>query len=110
MHYTVSFPGGQVSYIFQQQADIKGTLCPDGNCIIITDSNIARLHETTFKGIPVISIPAGEEHKTHTTVAAIIENLIELQAHRKTCLIGVGGGVVTDITGFVAATYMRGTP
>ncbi|HTM93673.1 MAG TPA: 3-dehydroquinate synthase, partial [Flavisolibacter sp.] len=51
---------------------------------------------------------AGEEHKNQATVNSVIDQLIEMEADRKTVLVGVGGGVVTDITGYVASIYMRG--
>jgi len=50
----------------------------------------------------------GEQFKIQLTADAIIEQLIEFQADRSTILIGVGGGVVTDLTGYVASIYMRG--
>jgi 3-dehydroquinate synthase len=53
-------------------------------------------------------INAGEQYKVQATVDSIIEQLIDLGADRKTVLVGVGGGVVTDVTGYVAAIYMRG--
>ena len=53
-------------------------------------------------------IPAGEQHKQEATVHFIIEALINFGATRQAILIGVGGGVVTDIVGYVAGIYMRG--
>ena len=61
-------------------------------------------------GCPVIWLHASEGDKTLATVAQVTERLLDLQADRDTMLIGVGGGIVTDITGFVAATYKRGVP
>ena len=65
-------------------------------------------HEKKFKGWQTILIKSGEEYKQQTAVDKIIKQLIELNADRKTTLIGVGGGVVTDITGYVASVFMRG--
>jgi len=61
-----------------------------------------------MSAFPVIKFAAGEEFKKQATVDHIIRELINLGAHKNTFLIGVGGGVVTDITGYVAAVYMRG--
>ena len=55
-----------------------------------------------------IVIGLGEENKTLTTVESIHTQLIEAGADRGCYLVGFGGGIVTDITGFVASTYMRG--
>lgn len=78
--------------------------------VIITDENIYAHHEKRFKGWPVIVLKPGEEYKVQATVDAVIEQLITLEADRKTTLVGVGGGVVTDITGYAASVYMRGIP
>ena len=55
-----------------------------------------------------IVLKPGEEFKVQATVDSMIEQLIEFEADRKTILVGVGGGVITDITGYVASVYMRG--
>ena len=61
-----------------------------------------------FFGWQTIVIKAGEQFKNQATVDSIINQLIDLQADRQTFIVGVGGGVVTDITGYVASVYMRG--
>ncbi len=80
------------------------------NAIIITDEHIFKAHPLKFKGWSCIVLKPGEEFKVQATVEAIIDQLIEMEADRKTTLVGVGGGVVTDITGYVASVYMRGLP
>ncbi len=76
--------------------------------VLITDENVFKAHTKRFKGWNTIVLKPGEEYKVQATVDAIIEKLIEMEADRKTTLVGVGGGVVTDITGYVASVYMRG--
>jgi 3-dehydroquinate synthase len=78
------------------------------NSVIITDENVFGHHEKRFKNWNVIILKPGEEYKTQATVDSIVEQLITMEADRKTTLIGVGGGVVTDITGYAASVYMRG--
>lgn len=63
-----------------------------------------------FAGCPTIWIHACEGEKTLATAERIIGALIELEADRDTMLIGVGGGVTTDLAGFVASVYKRGVP
>ena len=58
----------------------------------------------------VICVEAGEEHKTLSTCMAVWEKLSALQIDRKALLINLGGGVVCDLGGFVASTYLRGIP
>ncbi len=76
--------------------------------IIITDSNVYKAHTKRFKGWNTIVLKPGEAFKVQATVDAVIEQLIEMEADRTTTLVGVGGGVISDITGYVAAVYMRG--
>ena len=76
--------------------------------IFVTDEHIASLHSHRFKESSLICIPAGENFKIQQTVNFILEELLRLQADRETLLVGVGGGVVTDITGFAASIYKRG--
>lgn len=59
-------------------------------------------------GLSVIEMPAGEEHKRLKTCEKVWYELTELGADRKTVLLNLGGGVVTDLGGFVASTYKRG--
>lgn len=80
----------------------------DAWTVIITDENLYNLHVEKLSGYRVIKIAAGEEYKNQFTVDSIIEELILMGAGKNTFLIGVGGGVVTDITGYVASVYMRG--
>ena len=78
------------------------------NSVVITDEHVYGNHEKRFKNWNVIILKPGEEHKTQATVDSIVEQLIAIEADRKTTLVGVGGGVVTDITGYAASVYMRG--
>ena len=78
------------------------------SAILITDENILKAHAAKFKGWNTIALKAGEDFKIQATADAVIEQLIAMKADRSTMIIGVGGGVVTDITGYVASIYMRG--
>lgn len=80
------------------------------NAVIVTDENIYSYHAKRFRGCNTIVLKPGEEFKVQATVDALITELIGMQADRKTTLIGVGGGVITDITGYAASVYMRGIP
>jgi len=85
---------------------------------IITDSNVEKIHGKKLlknfqnNGIHshLISFPAGEKSKTRKTKEKIENGMLELALGRDTCIIALGGGVVGDVAGFVAATYMRGIP
>ena len=58
----------------------------------------------------MVTIPDGEEYKQLNTVEKIYHELLNQGLDRKGFLIALGGGVITDITGFVASTYLRGIP
>lgn len=78
------------------------------NSVLITDENIFEKQSAKFARWKTIVIKAGEQHKNQEAVDQIINRLIELNADRETFIIGVGGGVVTDIAGYAASIYMRG--
>lgn len=65
-------------------------------------------HLETDVSIEIIEIKAGEEHKTIDTCVGVWNALSELGADRKSLIINLGGGVVTDLGGFVASTFKRG--
>jgi len=60
--------------------------------------------------IDLIEIPDGEKYKSLSTAKYLYDELLKRKADRTTTLIALGGGVIGDLTGFVAATYMRGLP
>jgi 3-dehydroquinate synthase len=62
------------------------------------------------KKFPVALIPDGERAKTLTTVSRLLDRMVELKLTRQSTVIAVGGGVVGDVSGFVASIYMRGIP
>jgi len=81
---------------------------PDTQTVIITDENIYRIYKNDFPSCPVITIGTGEGIKTLSTVKKIYKELIELSCDRSTFILGIGGGIVTDIAGFAASTFLRG--
>ncbi len=76
--------------------------------VIITDSNVRRLYGERFPDWEIIEIGTGESVKTLDTVREIYGKLIGLSADRSTFIVGIGGGLVCDVAGYVASTYMRG--
>ncbi len=81
---------------------------PDTRFFIVTDRNVYKLYGDRFPDAETIKIGCGEQVKTLETVSMIYERLVSLEADRSSFLVGIGGGIVCDITGFVASTYMRG--
>ena len=81
---------------------------PTKNVFIITDSNVHRLYKAHFPKFPVFIMEPGEEHKRLATAEAIYIWLLQECADRSCVIVGIGGGIVCDMAGFVASTYMRG--
>ncbi|MBU3947652.1 MAG: 3-dehydroquinate synthase [Proteobacteria bacterium] len=78
------------------------------NVVLITDENVSKHYRNQFPEHPLITLGTGETVKTLDTAAYIYQNLLDMNAQRSTVLVGIGGGIVCDITGFVASTYLRG--
>jgi 3-dehydroquinate synthase len=107
-HTKIKFNNASTDFYFAGGFSHLKKIVDAKNTIIITDENIFKYHLQKFKGWNTIVLKPGEEHKVQATVDALIEQLIEMEADRKTTLVGVGGGVITDITGYAASVYMRG--
>lgn len=79
--------------------------------VIVTDTTVASLYGEQLSEIlnaPLFTFPSGEHSKTRKTKEKIENQLFKNKFGRDTCLVAFGGGVVTDIAGYVAATYCRG--
>jgi len=87
--------------------NVHGML-PGSNVAIITDNNIQRIYGAGFPDFPVFQIKAGETSKKIEVVESLGERLIDAGIDRSGLILGIGGGVVCDITGFLASIYMRG--
>ena len=81
---------------------------PETQTIVISDPNVINYYRPDFPPADVIPIGIGEAVKNLETVENIYERLVRLDADRSCFIVGIGGGIVCDITGFVASTYLRG--
>jgi 3-dehydroquinate synthase len=102
------FSGKKIDVFFDADFSLIDAKLQKDKTIFITDENVYAAHPEKFSGWQSIVIKAGEQFKNQQTVDLIIEQLIDLHADRQTFIVGVGGGVVTDLAGFVASIYMRG--
>jgi 3-dehydroquinate synthase len=81
------------------------------NPIIVTDENVAKYHLEKIQDIfdaNAVVVPAGEEHKNLETISLLWKSFLENGLDRKSTVIALGGGVIGDMAGFAASTYMRG--
>lgn len=99
-------------------AGLAGDHAPGGRVALVSDSNVDPLHGRPVAqacrkaGLDVspVVFPAGEPSKTREEWARLTDVLLAAGLGRDACLVAVGGGVTTDLGGFVAATYLRGIP
>jgi len=102
------FSNAATDFFFDGKFSSLPQLADRKNTILITDENVYKAHTKKFARWNTIVLKPGEAYKVQQTVDAIIDQLIEMGADRSTTLVGVGGGVITDITGYTASVYMRG--
>ena len=88
------------------------------SALIVTNVTVGPLYaqdlqatlKKRYKTVHVLSLPDGEEHKNWQTLNTIFDTLLTQACDRKTVLFALGGGVVGDMTGYAASSYMRGVP
>jgi 3-dehydroquinate synthase len=102
----------------QTLPSVLSRVAPAHRYALLTDSNVARhwgdvvLRSLASAGLQAeqIAFEAGERNKTRETWSLLTDRMLEFGFGRDSCVIALGGGVVGDLAGFVAATYMRGVP
>lgn len=110
--YRVSIFPGAIDAI----GEIARAVAPAFRYAIVTDTNVGPLYAPRVArslgapGTALLEIPAGEAHKTRDVWARLTDELLAAGYGRDTTIIALGGGVVGDLAGFVAATFMRGVP
>lgn len=116
----VCVAAGRDSYCVRIGADLidthlEGLIGSCSGALLVSDTNVAPLHgDKARKALAGITrraevlLTPGEEHKNLTGLAQIFQGAFEASLDRKATFVGLGGGVVTDMTGFAAATWVRG--
>lgn len=103
---------------FKEELIFRIKACSPSHVFIITDTNVAPLYASNVKELieksgfttHVLAFSAGELHKTRKTKEFLEDEMLKQGASRQAVVVGLGGGVVLDMAGFVAATYARGIP
>jgi 3-dehydroquinate synthase len=96
--------------------EIVRSVAPAHRYAVITDSNVGPRHAAAVvdaidsSRTMVVTIPAGESHKTRAVWGDVTDQLLAAGFGRDSTIVALGGGVVGDLAGFVAATFMRGVP
>jgi 3-dehydroquinate synthase len=107
-HIQYKFSNSSTDFYFDHSINQLKKITDQKATVLVTDENIYNAYSKHFKGWNTIVLKPGEEYKIQATADAMIDQLIDFGADRKTTLTGVGGGVITDLTGYVASVYMRG--
>lgn len=119
MKHVVSLHGYEVTIepgALDQIGEIARAVAPAHRFAIITDTNVGPRYADRVRSsfgearLSVFTIPAGESHKTRETWATLTDQLLAAGFARDSTIIALGGGVIGDLAGFVAATFMRGVP
>lgn len=114
MEITVKTSMGSYPIILKRGALSNISNCCDINkrALIVTDNGVPEKYAQTvasqFKNSIIKTIPQGEKSKSFETYKELLKNLSENEFSRNDCVVAVGGGVVGDLSGFTASTYMRG--
>jgi 3-dehydroquinate synthase len=104
--------------LLARAGELLRALSKSKKAAVVTDAHLATRHLPTlraslekagFEAI-VATLPSGEDHKTITDLLQVYDTLLEARVERTTPVLALGGGVVGDMTGFVAATVLRGVP
>jgi 3-dehydroquinate synthase len=101
-----------------QLSTIVGQYCPAAGYAVISDSHVAKIYGEDLvqrllaigSRAELLTFPAGEWNKTRDTWASLSDRMLASHFGRDSAVIALGGGVVNDVGGFVAATYLRGVP
>ncbi len=118
----VDTPGGRydiliASHLLQAPSAWQG-LPPAGHAVVVSNPTVNTLHGKAllaalapqYRKVSQVLLPDGEQFKDWNSLNLIFDHLLAEGCDRKTVLFALGGGVVGDMTGFAAATYMRGVP
>ena len=107
MNYTINIKD-RSQVVVGSVAEWLPRLLPARRVVVVSDTNIDRHYHTLVGEFDHVLIGLGETSKTLHTLDAIYRRFIELGVDRSTFILAIGGGIVTDVAGFAASTFMRG--
>jgi 3-dehydroquinate synthase len=106
----ITYPGGSYPVVVGHYVlgRLRNLLNLSGPVVVVTDSQVGPLYGSYLTNVSMITIPTGEQYKTLETIQTIYNGLLATGLDRGGTVVALGGGVVGDMAGFAAATYMRG--
>lgn len=108
--FSISWPSGNTDFVFGDFAEKIRQLIPGRKLIFICDEKLIELYPEISTFHPLISISAKEENKSLQSIDLLYQKLVGFEADKHTVIVSIGGGIISDMAGFLAATYYRGMP
>jgi len=104
----INTPGSRSEILVGENWESVSELLPESGVVIITDDNVSRLYGDRFPKVPLFTISPGEGSKKLEVIEHLAEKLLETGIDRTGFILAIGGGVVSDLAGFLSSIYMRG--
>ena len=105
---TINIPGVKSEILVGEKWEKVSGLIPENGVAIVTDDNVNKLYGDKFPGVPVFSLIPGEGSKKLSVIEQLAIKLLETGIDRSGFILAIGGGVVSDVAGFLASVFMRG--
>jgi 3-dehydroquinate synthase len=105
---TINTPGFRSEILVGEKWETVSHMLPEKGVVIITDDTVRKIYGDKFPDVPVLSLTPGEVSKKLEVIEHLADKLLEAGIDRTGFVLAVGGGVVCDVAGFLAAVYMRG--
>jgi 3-dehydroquinate synthase len=107
MDITITSCGSQSRIVTGEVASLSD-FADAGKSVLVTDPEIRRLHGALFQNWRIVEVPRGEAAKCLGELESLYGRFLELELDRDASIVALGGGSVSDLTGFAASTYLRG--
>ncbi len=110
MDFRIQGQSGASRVLVGQRLEELPKFCTAEKVVVVTDEKVQRLHSRLFPAniTEIVVIGQGEGCKTLSTVQSLYEKFLNLEMERDSLVVAIGGGIVCDVAGFAAATYLRG--
>ena len=101
--------GGESKIYLGEKIQNLKTYLPKGKkVVVLTDENLLKHYGHLFSEFPIVTIGLGEDNKTMKTLEHIFDQFVKLEVDRSSFIVAIGGGIVCDVAGYAASSFMRG--
>jgi 3-dehydroquinate synthase len=105
---TINTPQAKSDILVGEGWESVSRMLPEQGVVIVTDDNIRNIYGDRFPDVPVFSVRPGEESKKLSVIEELSSKLLDAGVDRNGFILAIGGGVVSDLAGFLASVYLRG--